>query len=173
MCLSLAIPAIPHLIDPLSGFVSPIFPITVFSNSVIMAACSVFYALSRNLIWRVRSGSALFEGLERESFARKALALVSGYKVAPQDLEGSFLYPLEDFKTTNEGETKRSLLVFPTEDRREEIVQKVSTAIRDGSVSTSIWATPGLPMLVFITIGLGLALTVGDIVWIVISSVLS
>jgi hypothetical protein len=161
------------LLDPLSGFVSPIFPITVFSNSVIMAACSVFYALSRNLIWRLRSGKRFFEGLESESFARKALALLSGYKVAPQDLEGSFLYPLEDVQTTDEGETKRSLLIFPTEDRREEITQRVSTAIGEGSAGASVWATPGLPMLVFITVGLVLALTVGDVVWIVISRVIS
>jgi prepilin signal peptidase PulO-like enzyme (type II secretory pathway) len=35
-----------------------------------------------------------------------------------------------------------------------------------------VWATPGLPMLIFITLGLIVALTAGDIVWIIISRIL-
>jgi preflagellin peptidase FlaK len=35
-------------------------------------------------------------------------------------------------------------------------------------MNDSVWATPGLPFLIFITAGLVLALFVGDIVWICI-----
>jgi preflagellin peptidase FlaK len=168
ICIALAMPLPPDFIEPLSRFVSFIFPITVFSNGVIIAALSVFYALLRNFIWRQRTGQRLFEGFENESLGRKTLALLCGYKVAVADLEESFLYPLEDYQTTQQGEMKRRLLLFPKDENREKIVQRIVKAKNEGTIQNTIWATPGLPMLIFITIGLILALTVGDIVWIVL-----
>jgi len=171
ICIALAIPRIPDLVEPVSGFVSPIFPITVFSNGVIIAAFSVFYALLRNIIWRQKTGQKLFQGYEDESFGRKALALLCGYKVSVSDLEKSFLYPLEDLQKTQEGEMTKRLLLFPKDENREEIVERIIRARSEGKIQNMVWATPGLPMLIFITIGLILALTIGDIVWIIISQV--
>jgi preflagellin peptidase FlaK len=157
---------------PLSGYVSFIFPITIFSNGVIIAALSVVYALIRNIIYKGRTGLRLFEGYKNASPGRKALALLCGYKVAASDLKKSFLYPLEDFQTTQSGEMERVLLLFPKDENREEIVERLTVAEESGSLKDSVWATPGLPMLIFITLGFVVALTVGDIVWIVISQVL-
>lgn len=171
ICIALAIPLPLNFIEPLSGFVSFIFPITVFSNGVIIAAFSVFYALLRNFVWRQRMGQRLFEGFENESFGRKTLALLCGYKVSVADLEKSFLYPLEDYQTTQQGEMKRRLLLFPNDETREKIVQRIVKAKNEGKIQNTIWATPGLPMLIFITIGLILAFTVGDIVWIVLGRI--
>lgn len=185
MCIALAIPE-PSLIEalsdfssstfhialPLSGFVSRIFPITVFSNGVIVAAFSVFYALFRNLLWRQRTGQRLFEGYKNESFGRKALTLLCGYKVSVADLKKSFLYPLEDFQMAHSGEAERHLLLFPRDENREEIVERLVKAESEGKLQNSVWATPGLPMLIFITIGFILALTIGDIIWVVISQIL-
>ncbi|UCE96099.1 MAG: hypothetical protein JSV51_00350 [Candidatus Bathyarchaeota archaeon] len=184
MCIALAMPD-PSIIDslsdfvfsasnftiPLSGFVSLIFPITVFSNGVIIAALSVFYALSRNFLWKRRTGQNLFEGYESESFGRKALIVLSGYKVTVTKLKESFLYPLEDFQRTQSQEIRR-LLLFPKDEKRDEIVERLVKAEKDGKLKNMVWATPGLPMLVFITVGAILALTVGDIVWIIISQIL-
>lgn len=172
MCIAVALPLPPEPISPLSGFVSIIFPITVFSNGVILAAVSVVYALLRNLLWRQQTGQRLFEGHEHASRGRKALALLSGYKVRLADLEKSFLYPLEDVQTTAAGNAERRLLVFPKDERREEIVGRLVQAQKDGQVAAAVWATPGLPMLIFITLGLVLALTVGDIVWLVMRQIL-
>jgi preflagellin peptidase FlaK len=184
MCLALAVPD-PSAIEvlsasgapsvhtgfPLSGFTSPVFPITVFSNSVIIAALSVFYALLRNLVWKRRTGRNLFDEYENGSLGRKALALLCGYKVEVGDLEGSFLYPLEDVNVKASGATARQLLLFPKDESREEIVARLVNA-KEEEVIHTVWATPGLPMLIFITIGLILALTIGDIVWIVLGRVL-
>jgi len=172
ICLALALPLPPDPIKPLSDFVSPIFPITIFSNSVIVAALSVFYALFRNLLWKQRTRQQLFEGYERESLGRKTLALLCGYKVSIADLEKSFLYPLEDVQTTQEGGLKRRLLVFPKDEAREEIVGRIVKAEKEGKIQNIVWATPGLPMLIFITIGLILAFTVGDIIWILIGQII-
>ncbi len=171
ICIALAIPE-PSITSPLSDFVSPIFPITVFSNGVIIAALSVFYALFRNLLWKQRTGQRLFEGYENESFGRKALALLCGYKVSVADLEKSFLYPLEDFQTSQEGEGRKRLLLFPKDEKREEIIERLVGAQGKGKIQNVVWATPGLPMLIFITIGLIVAITIGDIVWLAISQIL-
>jgi preflagellin peptidase FlaK len=173
ICIALAIPLYPDPIRPLSNFVSPIFPITIFSNSVIVAALSVFYALFRNFVWKQRTGRKFFDGYENESIGRKMLALVSGYKVKVEDLKNSFLYPLEDLQTTESGETAKRLLLFPKDENRDEIIERLVKATREGPMQNMVWATPGLPMLIFITIGLILALTVGDLVWIGIGQILA
>jgi preflagellin peptidase FlaK len=172
MCIALTFPLPPESINQLSGFVSPIFPITVFSNGVIIAALSVLYAVLRNLLWRQRTGHQLFEGYESESFTRKALAVLCGYKVSVDGLRDSFLYPLEDLVTTEQGGTTRRLLLFPKDENREEIVERLVKAKNEGKIQEKVWATPGLPMLIFITVGFLLALTVGDVIWITISQLL-
>ena len=35
-----------------------------------------------------------------------------------------------------------------------------------------VWATPGLPMLIFVTLGLIVALLLGDLVWLLVRSIL-
>jgi hypothetical protein len=114
----------------------------------------------------------LFDGYENESLGRKLLVVLSGYKVSFAKLKASFLYPLEDLKFGEDGTVKKRLLIFPKDESREEILDRMTRAENEGKLQSLIWATPGLPMLVFITVGLILAWTVGDIVWIVISQVL-
>lgn len=169
MCIALALPFPPDIANPFSGFVSIIFPITIFSNGVIIAVFSVFYALGRNLIWRLKGNKGFFKDYENASLGRKILAVLCGYKVSLGKLKDSFLYPLEDFRVNKQGEKKRFLLLFPKDEERDEIVDRIITANVEGEIGDSVWATPGLPMLIFITLGFILALIVGDFVWIAIS----
>jgi len=173
ICLSLALPFYPtDIIQPYSNVVSPIsqtlFTITVFSNAVLLAALSVAYILTRNYLWRHKTGKNLFEGIEKESKWRKTLVLLCGYKVNIAELEKKeHLYPLEDFN-----EDERKLLVVPKDESREEIIRRLQKAEREGRLQNGVWATPGLPMLIFVTIGLIVALFYGDIVWVIVRSVL-
>jgi preflagellin peptidase FlaK len=172
ICLSLTLPFYPSNFMHLTS-TTPIFPLSVFSNGVILAALSVLYALLRNAFWRQRTGRRLFEGLESESKGRKILALLSGYKIPTGKLEkSSFLYPLEDANVSEGGEIKRKLLVFPKDEEREEIVNRILDAAKEEKIEY-VWATPGLPMLVFITAGLITALIFGDFVWIGLTHLLS
>ena len=173
MCLSLALPSYPtHLLQQ-RWFISPLFPITVFTNAVLLAAMSVFYALFRNLIWRTKTRKGIFEGLEKESAGRKILTLLCGYKVKVSKLEKvAHLYPLEDVYDTETG-SKRKLLVFPKDEEREDIVKRLKKAIDERKLENQVWATPGLPMLIFITAGLIIALAFGDIVWIILRTFLA
>jgi len=175
ICLALALPQYP--IDLFSAFasstsaviVSPLFPITVFSNSVLLAALTVVYALARNLLWKLKTGNKLFEGFEKESIGRKVLAAITGYKINVAKLKRhEYMYPLEDISTTEGSQVERKLLVMPKDESREQIVDRILKAVENGKIQNNIWATPGLPMLIFITAGLVIALFFGDLVWILL-----
>lgn len=169
MCIALALPVYPsNLLSHSVGFVSPMFPITIFSNSVLLGALSVFFALFRNFLWTTRNKESMFDGLKKESFARKILAMISGYKVKLVKLENSHMFPLEDVEINEAGEKSRKLLVFPDYDEREDIINR----LKENKPNKWVWATPGLPLLIFITAGLIIALAYGDIIWLFLGSFL-
>ena len=173
MCLSLALPFYPaDILQPYSSPVSPLsqmlFTLTIFSNAVLLAALSVLYIMALNLLWKQRTKKNLFEGVEKEAKWRKILVLLSGYKADIAELEKKeYLYPLEDFD-----ENERKLFVVPKDEDRKEIVARIQKAKREGRLQNGVWATPGLPMLIFVTIGLIVALVYGDIVWVIVRSAL-
>jgi len=168
MCLALALPYPVHLIPNVRLFL-PVFPFTVFSNAVLLAALAAVYAIMRNVLWKLRNKTNLFAGLEGESVWRKIVALLTGYKVEPATLERSpHVYPLEDIAVNENGENERVLLAFPKDETREAIVARIVSARKEGKIQNGVWVTPGLPMLIFITAGLIVALLVGDMVWIIL-----
>ena len=65
----------------------------------------------------------------------------------------------------SEKEFKRRLVVIPKDEGRDAIVERLAKAVEAGKIQNTVWATPGLPMLIFITAGLIIALFFGDIVW--------
>jgi hypothetical protein len=100
--------------------------------------------------------------------------MITGHKVLLEKLKATWhIYPMEDVQDENgENPPKRCLLVVPKDEGRDEIVNRLSKAADSGKIEHYVWATPGLPMLIFITIGLVFALLFGDVVWILISAVL-
>jgi preflagellin peptidase FlaK len=172
ICLALALPYYPkYFLQSPAGFVMPLFPLSVFINSILLASTSVLYVLSRSLIWKLRNKKSLFGGFEKESFGHKILVLLSGHKVKVSDLEKKgYLLPLEDFDVKLDG--KRRLIAVPRDEEREKIVSKLVEAKHRGQIEGDVWATPGLPMLVFITAGLVIALVFGDILWTILYSIL-
>ena len=175
MCLALSLPFYPrNLFTPIPVEVSPIsqtfFPITVFSNSVLLAAATAVYILLRNILWRLKTDKKFFEeNHEKESLGRKILALITGYKVSVNKLkEKEHLYPLEDIEENFDDSFKRKLVVVPRDENRDAMINRLNKAVEAGIIHDSIWATPGLPMLIFITAGLIITLFFGDIIWICI-----
>jgi len=169
MCLALALPTYSNNLFPLDvRRVSPFLPITVFSNAVLLAALTVIYAVLRNIFWRLNTRRKLFEGLEKESIWRKFLAFLSGYKVKTAEFEKGHMFPLEDITRSEAGLDERRLLILPRDEQRETIVGRILRATREGRLQTEVWATPGLPLLVFMTLGLIVALVFGDLVWIIL-----
>ena len=174
MCLALALPFYPQeFLLPISGEVSPImqifFPLTVFSNSVLLAALTAVYMLFHNLIWHRKTGKKLFEGEQKnESIGKKILALITGYKISVKRLKEKWhLYPMEDIEKA-ENKAVRKLVALPRDEGRNAIVERLAKAVENGEIQDSVWATPGLPMLIFMTVGLVIALFFGDMVWILV-----
>ncbi len=64
----------------------------------------------------------------------------------------------------------RKLVIVPREEGRDKIVERLSNAAEAKSIDSYVWATPGLPMLIFVTLGLVVALFFGDIVWLLVRS---
>ncbi len=163
-------PLIPSGVSPLA---QNLFPLTIFSNSVLFAAASGLYMILRNFVNRVKTGKKLFEGtLSSESIGKKMLVMITGYKVPIAKLKEKWhVYPMEDL-VSDDKSLKRKLVVVPRDEGRDEIVERLSGAIISGKITDGVWATPGLPMLIFVTIGLIVALVFGDIVWIIVSFLL-
>ena len=181
MCIALALPfSTETLFTPIfASGVSPLsqnlFPLTIFTNGVLLAAASGLYMLLRNLIQRAATGKKLFEGsLGTESMGKKILVMITGYKISVAKLtEKWHIYPMEDVEEEKaENQLKRKLVIVPKDEKRNEIVERLSHAVKNGKINDFVWATPGLPMLIFITIGLIVALLFGDIVWLLVSLVL-
>jgi preflagellin peptidase FlaK len=152
-----------------------LFPLTIFSNGVLFAAATGIYMLIYNVVWHAKTGRKFFQGtLAKESVGKKLLVIVTGHRVPLQKLKDTWhVYPMEDVHHENaENPLKRSLLVVPKDEGRDEVVARLAKAADAGEIDEHVWATPGLPMLIFITIGLAVALLLGDVVWILISAIL-
>ena len=181
MCIALALPfSTEALITPLlpngaSPLAQNLFPLTIFSNAVLFAAASCIYLLLFNLVWHKKTGRKVFEGtLAKESALKKLVALITGRRVSISQLKAKWhVYPMEDIEDENgENPAKRKLVVVPKDEGRDEIVTRLSNAVEAEKIDSYVWATPGLPMLIFVTIGLVVALLFGDIVWVLINAVL-
>ncbi|MEM2148099.1 MAG: A24 family peptidase C-terminal domain-containing protein [Candidatus Bathyarchaeia archaeon] len=179
MCIALALPFYPEaLLTPIiATAISPLaqnlFPLAIFSNSVLFAAASGVYMLLRNFAWRLRTRQRLFEDtLAAESSWKKFAVLITGHKFPIAKLQETWhIYPLEDIEAEEE-QPKRKLVIVPNDERRNQIVERLAKAVETRKISADVWATPGLPMLIFVTAGLIAALLIGDIVWLLINFIL-
>jgi preflagellin peptidase FlaK len=180
MCIAFALPFAPALFTPIlgSGSLSPIsqfiFPLTIFSNAVLFAAASCIYMMLRNLVWHKKTGKKMFAGtLAHESLWKKVVILITGYKVTVAKLKEKWhVFPMEDVEDDGENALKRKLVVVPHDEGRDKIVERLSNAAQAGKIDAYVWATPGLPMLIFITLGLIVALLFGDMVWLLVRFIL-
>ncbi len=179
MCIALSLPFAPstELFKPFlnGGVPSPtaqfLFPLAIFSNSVLFAAASGVYMILRNIVWHKRNGRKMFEGsLAKESWGKKLVVLITGYRMNVGVLTAKWhVYPMED---VDDADGNRKLVVVPKEDGRDGIVQRLAKAVETRQIDGYVWATPGLPMLIFVTLGMIVALFFGDLVWLLVQAVL-
>ena len=176
MCIAMALPFAPTAFTPAFG-ISPtsqfIFPLTIFSNGVLFAAATGIYMIGRNVVWHKKMGKKMFTGsLAEESIGKKILVLITGYRVPIAKLQAKWhIFPMEDFKESENG-LERKLVVVPHDEGRDEIVDRLSNAAKARKIDNYVWATPGLPLLIFITLGLIVALLFGDVVWLLVRAII-
>ena len=163
ICLGLALPLIPSSPEPLIGYLHPFFPIVVV---IVGFVCSMSVALwlgLQNLASYLRQGRQMFEGLRQEPIWRKALASITGYPTDVSKLRSTiYLYPIEEVVEDSEGAHRRFHLFFSAETDRDQMVSKFIESLLKVSSPSKVWVSPGLPMIVFIFLGLIITLVLGD-----------
>jgi archaeal preflagellin peptidase FlaK len=153
ICLSLAVPLVP------AGnrfvvvwFLSPFFPLIVLTLGYLLSFLVSLSFLARNLLAYLREGSSMFDGLHDESFVRKLFAIVSGYRLDREKLiTKPFVYPMERVVTDEEGRKRRrfDLSLGIGDDDHDRFVNEFLNSLGAVGGPRLVWATPGLPMMVF------------------------
>lgn len=165
ICLGLTLPLPPSSWQPLVGFVHPFFPVVVVMMSFISSGSMALWFGLKNAISYPRLRDRMFEGFEHESNSRKTLAFISGYKTQIANLKAKFyLYPLEGVTPPNASHPSERRFKFfaDIETDRDKLILGFIDAFESSGFSGMVWVTPGLPMLVFILVGLVIALVIGD-----------
>lgn len=162
-CLGLALPIYvsfqPSILLGLSKLHNPFLAISTFNNTIVFSASTAIYMLLRNLLYKAR-GKPLFKGLEREPVFKKALALLTGYKVDPFKVhEGSYVFVMERL----EGNRRRLKTFFKSESEEFGLTME-----EKGKFKEDVWVAPALPLLIYMTVGLIVALLFGDLIWLAV-----
>jgi len=174
ICISISIPTLPENTLVSANFFHPFFPVAVLSNSFLLALSMALYILGRNVFWKYSTRRSLFIGFEKEPSWKKIFVLVSGYKADFKEVEEKiYLYPLEEVVESEDGIERRLNLFVEAEVERQDLLGKLRPYVEKAVIPREIWATPGLPMLVFVTIGFVSALVLGDLIFSIISAFIS
>jgi archaeal preflagellin peptidase FlaK len=121
----------------------PIAPLMTLTNGILL---SILLPLGLTLLnlTRIVRGEKIFAGFESEPISKKILACFLGYRA--KGLPRQFQFPME--KASDDGSKK-----FDFSFMGDEFETKPGT-----------WVTPGIPLLVFFTVGFFLLLAYGDLV---------
>jgi archaeal preflagellin peptidase FlaK len=178
MCIALALPFAPFMwtVPYVSAGISPIlqyfYPLAIFINSVFLVAMYAVGLFVYNLVWSQTHKGQLFTGtLAKQFIGKKILVMFTGYKTDVSKLKKTYhFFPLEDLEETDEN-FKRKLIAVPKLEGQEKIVERLTNAVDAKKIGSSVWVSPGMPHLIFIFIGLFVALFVGDLSWILVRAI--
>lgn len=135
---------------PTVGF-HPFTGLASLSNGLIISLTLPLTLLIYNLL-RLARGAKLFEGFEHECRWRKLAAIILGTRL--DKVHGKkFWFSMEEEK---DGTRYFKFNLFSTEFE---------------GVSDGMWATPGIPLLIFITIGFAVYMLYGDLISAIASAI--
>ena len=162
ICLGLTLPLPPTVVNPILGFVHPFFPFTVFVTTYLASLSVAVWMLIKNLTLLIK-GRAIFQGLEAEPRWKKALAFITGFPAEVSLLRSTFyLFPMEKVIENEEG-AHRAFQAYSNADvDRDKVLSDFWESMKKVGSPDTVWVTPGLPLLVFMLIGLVIGLTIGD-----------
>lgn len=163
ICLGLTLPIPPTVATPILGFAYPFFPLSVLVTTYIASLSVAIWMVGKNLSLLAKLKAGMFTGLEREPTWKKAFALVTGFPTEVSRLRSTFyLYPMEKVAEDDNG-ARRTFQVYSKADvDRDQVLSEFFESLKKVGSPSMVWVTPGLPLLVFMLIGLLIGLTVGD-----------
>ncbi|MBS7610260.1 prepilin peptidase [Candidatus Bathyarchaeota archaeon] len=151
--LGLSLPLYPEeAFRPLSP-VLPIFPLTVFNNAILLSLSVPGMIALRNLSQALRGRKVLGE-VKAGIFGKLAL-LFSSYRVAMADLrKKGYLNPAEKPLQDKSIIIRKPIYFMSAEADREKLIEEIELYASKGIYDDGILASPTLPMVLFIALGL-------------------
>lgn len=129
----------------------PFVPYIVLTNALVTSMIQIIINVTRNLFSCLRHED-LFKGFEHEPVRNKVIAFAIGYK----SKSSKFTFPLE-----------KSLGGRKTFDFKLKNIEFAEYESRDG-----VWVTPAIPFLVYLLAGFVIMLVAGNILEVLLSSLL-
>jgi Flp pilus assembly protein protease CpaA len=162
ICLAATLPLNPTILKPMIGYVLPFFPLTVLISSFVLSATTSLWTVMRNFRAYLKEGKTMFQEFGQEAWYSKLMAVLIGFRVDQEELrKNTFLYPIE-VADSSRFSGRRFKLSFNVDSDREKEVRQLLSSLSNSS--TRVWVTPGLPMLLFVLVGLLFTVSVGDLV---------
>jgi preflagellin peptidase FlaK len=166
ICLGIALPLVPSAYSTLFGYVHPFLPIVVVLTGFVCSVSVAFWLGLRNLLLRLHQGEQMFEGVHHEPWWRKLSASLTGYPADVSKLRSTFyLYPIEEVAEDSTGVHLRFRLFFSAEADRDQMVSDFVKSLDKVGSPSRVWVSPGLPMLLFMFVGLIVSLITGDLIF--------
>jgi preflagellin peptidase FlaK len=150
----------------------PFFFLTILSNALILTVLVPLVLLLRNLADYI-SNKDLFPELENEPFWKKVLTMLIGFRT--NFPPPPHVYPLVDIAEVNGVLTPQLKLFNKLSDDSEEHddanLQTIKEFLYQNEKSKikRLWVSPGIPFLIPITFGLLVALTIGDLLLLILN----
>jgi preflagellin peptidase FlaK len=164
--LSIAMPLPPKTFNFPVGSVLPFFPLSVFSNAILLCLLIIPITLISNILFKYKTKTSLFQGLESETLLKKAGALIFCAKVKASEVN-SYDAIAEEFYREPSGKIARKLVIF----RRTAECENTELAKKD-NLPEYVFIHFALPLLVFITVGFILTLFFGDVLFTLITTLM-
>lgn len=131
---------------------TPLLPLTTLTNSLLLMLLSTPIALIKNVYWKRATRRALFDGLEHEALWRKIAALFLCVKVSNASIKPYHMIAEQQLE-----EDIRQLKLFQQIADEDTLV--------DEKVPEFVFIAYSLPMLPFILAGYLISLTIGDLIF--------
>ncbi|MFQ5712155.1 MAG: A24 family peptidase C-terminal domain-containing protein [Candidatus Geothermarchaeales archaeon] len=141
----------------------PLFIFTIFENSLILSLTPAIYCLARNLVIRL-GGEHLFT-YEIPAW-KKIILLFTATKMFTHKIDWRKTFPVErvDFST----QPPRVTVEVFSKVTDEVEVDSLIKGVESGVLPQRVWISPGIPMIIFITLGLIVSILYGDLILYVI-----
>jgi archaeal preflagellin peptidase FlaK len=122
--------------------------LTILTNAAILSMSHVLYNVVRNLASLIK-GKRIFDGFERDSIGRKALAMMMGYRT--ESSNNGYVFSME---VAGDDAGKQRKFNFSPASYEEYV----------GSGKKDIWVTTALPFIVYMAAGFVIMISFGDII---------
>jgi preflagellin peptidase FlaK len=162
ICLSLTVPLVPQGFRyEVVWFLAPLFPMIILALGYLLSFSMSLLFCIRNLFDYFRDGSSMFDGHHDEPLFKKTIAVVTGYRRKVEVVRNArFMYPLERITRSANGSHREFDLSFSISEEKDSSLSAFLEALPSVGNPSTVWVTPGLPMIVFFLLALIVVISV-------------